>query len=365
MSPIKGLTDVPRRMPRIGKIHLGIKVKNKQGVEHPKATDYFVFPESGSPGGELLEQLVAEYGEKPKELSVIFPLEDEESIASQYYRCYSRSRGLICRGDGETCLRMVDTGTGDLPSKETKDTELREMTCTGQECPNYKEGQCREIMNLQFMLPKISGIGVWQIDTSSINSIRNINSCLEMIKAVYGRVCMIPLTLALEAISVTPPGGTKKTVNVLNFRSMDNMIEAAIKARKPPMELLIGPPNIEQAEKDVAELWPPAEQDRKLSPDEAAERKTPQEIEVAIDTSEPEPEQPPPDELVGYVNRAWLVESLEKLKASKPETWGDENILAFMLTSYKVSEGNVLKNVAKMDKNAAIHFTKMIEKALG
>jgi len=94
--PIKGLTE-KRRMPRIGKLHLGIKVKNKQGVEHPKAVDYFVYPDEGSPGGELLDQFIKEYGEKPKELPIIFPLGDEESIASQYYRCYSRSRGLVSR----------------------------------------------------------------------------------------------------------------------------------------------------------------------------------------------------------------------------------------------------------------------------
>ena len=265
MSPIKGLTE-SRRMPRVGKIHLGVKVKNKQGVEHPKATDYFVYPTEESAGKELLDQLIKEYGEKPKELPVIFPLEDEEAIASQYYRCYSRSRGLVCRGDGESCTRMIDKETGDLPNKDTKDTELREMPCAGRECPDYQSEKCREVMNLQFMLPKISGIGVWQIDTSSINSIRNINSCLDMIKAVYGRVAMVPLILTLEPMEVTPPGGTKKTVQVLNLKSMDNMIEAAIKARKPPLELIAGPPDDEKAEKDIRELWPQEETDRMLPP---------------------------------------------------------------------------------------------------
>jgi len=289
--PIKGLTE-QRRMPRIGKLHLGIKVKNAKGVEYPKAVDYFVYPAEGSPGSELLDQFKKEYGEKPKELEVIFPLEDEESIASQYYRCYSKSRGLVCRGDGETAMRMIDTTTGDLPNKDSKDTELKEMPCAGRECPDYKKGNCREVMNLQFMLPKISGIGVWQVDSGSINSIRNINSCLEMIKAVYGRVSMIPLLLTIEPIEVTPPGGTKKTVHVLNIRSMDNMIEAAIKARKSPLELIAGPEVVATAEKDIEEMWPPDEEDRKLSLEEAAERKTPKEIaEAAEEKPEAKPEE--------------------------------------------------------------------------
>lgn len=300
--PIKGLTE-RRRMPRIGKIHLGIKVtKNKKGEDcapYPRATDYFVYPGEGSAGYELIDELLKEYGEKPKELPIIFPLEDEEAICSQYYRCYSRSRGLVCRGDGETCMRMIDTDSGDLVNKDSENTELKEMTCEGRECPNYAKGNCREIMNLQFMLPKISGLGVWQIDTSSINSIRNINSCLELIRSVYGRVRMVPLFLSIEPMEVTPPNTKKKTVHVLNLRSMDNMIQAALNARKQPLELILGSVGIEQAQKDVDEAWPPAEQDRMLSTEEAEERMTPEEIESAklaeelFDKREPEVEPEP------------------------------------------------------------------------
>ena len=45
IMPIKSLSDV-RRLPRLGKIHLGVKVKNeKTGAEDPKRVDYFVCPE--------------------------------------------------------------------------------------------------------------------------------------------------------------------------------------------------------------------------------------------------------------------------------------------------------------------------------
>ena len=176
---------------------------------------------------------------------------------------------------------MIDTDTGDLVNKDSLNTQMAEMTCEGRECPNYAKGNCREIMNLQFMLPKISGLGVWQIDTSSINSIRNINSCIELIRAVYGRVRMVPLFLSIEPIEVTPPNVKKKTVHVLNLRSMDSMIQAAINARKTPLELVVGAVGVEQAQKDVDEAWPLDEQERMLSPDEAAERMTPEEIEGA------------------------------------------------------------------------------------
>ncbi len=214
--PIKGLTE-SRRMPRLGKIHLGIKkISDKSGKEYPAAVDYFVCP----------PEVQAVFGEKPKELKIFIPVESEEAWASQFYRCYSRTRGLVCKGDGELAIRMIDTTTGALAWKDdAKTVVMKEVPCQGRECPDYGE-KCKEIMNLQFLLPEVPGIGIWQIDTGSINSIRNINSCADLIRRIYGRVAMIPLILAIEPIEVTlPDTGKKKTVWVLNLRTKDTMIE--------------------------------------------------------------------------------------------------------------------------------------------
>uniref|UniRef100_A0A6M3KN95 Uncharacterized protein n=1 Tax=viral metagenome TaxID=1070528 RepID=A0A6M3KN95_9ZZZZ len=249
--PIKGLTDRPPRLPRVGKIHLGVKVKQEGKAEYPRATDYFVF----DPAHPQYEELVATYGEQPKELRILLPIEDEAKFAQQYYRLYSMTRGLVCKGDGETALRMVDTKTGDVANRNTKDVAMRPVTCAGRECPDYGPRKCGEVMNLQFLLPEVSGFGVWQIDTGSINSIINVNSALELVRGVYGRVSMVPLILALEPMEVVnPDDGKKKTVRVLNIRSQDKMIEAYHKAQMPPLQLVasmgetgeIGPIEAEQ-----------------------------------------------------------------------------------------------------------------------
>jgi len=44
-------------------------------------------------------------------------------------------------------------------------------------------------------MPDVPGAGVWQITTSSINSIININSSIAFIRGIAGRVRMIPLVL--------------------------------------------------------------------------------------------------------------------------------------------------------------------------
>ncbi len=235
MSPISGLTE-SRRLPRVGKIHLGVMVNEGQKNQHPQAKEYFVFPEDHP----QYDDLVKRYGKTPKELDIILPMEEGDKIASQWYRCYSRTRGLICRGDGETCTRMVDKATGALANRDSGEVEWKDMTCTGRECPDYKGKQCREIMNLLFLLPGIPSLGVWQIDTSSINSIRNVNDNLALLRSVLGRISMLPLLLTLEPKEVTPPDGKKKTVRVLNLRSKFELIEAARMAQKSTLELLTG-----------------------------------------------------------------------------------------------------------------------------
>ena len=237
MSPIKGLSE-NRRLIRIGKIHLGIKVKNKNGVEYPKATDYFVCP----------PEVQAVYGEQPDRLNIIIPVEDDEMWCHQYYRQYSMTRGLVCKGDGETCRRMIDRKTGAIANRDSKEVVWKEdLPCPGRDCPDYQAKKCQEVMNLQFLLPRVPGLGVWQIDTGSINSIRNINDNAAMLRAVCDRVSWIPLTLTLEPKEViNPDDGKKKVVRCLNLRHDKGLLEILEARDKPRTTLLIPPPAEDQ-----------------------------------------------------------------------------------------------------------------------
>jgi len=284
--PIKGLSE-QKRLPRLGKIRLGIKkISPRTKREYPSATDYFVCP----------PEVQAIYGEQPKRLDVIIPLEDEEVWASQYYRQYSRSRGLVCKGDGETCRRMVDTETGDVAGRDTKEVTWSEGgTCEGMNCPDYKSKACQEVMNLQFLLPKVPGLGVWQIDTGSINSIRNINNCATMIRAMCGRVSWIPLLLTLEPTEVVnPDDGKKKTVYCMSLRYERSAESLLTDSEKPRLQLLLSAPAddeapedrhfststpekkeevIAKAEDDVHDLWPEPEEEPRMSKAEIKDAK--------------------------------------------------------------------------------------------
>ena len=252
MSPIKGLSD-QLRMPRLGKIHLGVKKLTAKGVEYPTATDYFVCP----------PEVKAVFGDEPKSLPIYIPTEDAEYWASQYYRAYSQSRGLICKGDGSIFQRMIDTTTKEIAGKDSKTVAWVDGTCLGRDCSIYKETrrgfpQCHEMMCLQFMLPDVPGVGVWQIDTGSINSIRNINSEAALIRQICGRINMIPLNLTLEPGETNnPETGKKQTHYFLHLRERSTLHALLDDSRKPLYELLAPPvADLEEAARDIEELWP-------------------------------------------------------------------------------------------------------------
>lgn len=261
--PIEGLSEIVR-IPRLGKIHLGIKAKSQdKGVEYPKATDYFVVP----------DEVEAIYGKKPTELNIMFPVEDPELFAQQWLRAYSRTQGLICIGSGVDARRKIDLATGAIADHQTKQWEWREMTCDPQECPEYQTKRCRRVMNLQFLLPQVPGLGVYQIDTSSFYSIVNINSMIKMLKGILGRCSMIPLTLGLGPVEVSPPGQTKKTVYIMHIKKDIKVAELAQIAQLPPGKVLIPEPETEEPPEDLfpeGVITEPAEapKDEDLFPEE-------------------------------------------------------------------------------------------------
>ena len=169
---IKGLSSI-RRLPRLDKIRLGIKkVSAKSGKEYPFETKFFVCP----------AEIRKFYGDEPKELNIMFPLNDPEALFPQCYKWYGSGKGLKCRGDGISALRLND---------ETH--EMEEQKCP---CELLEDGKCKQVASLSFMMPSIKIGGVYQIDLSSYHSIVDINSGLDYAMAMLGgRIAMVPFIL--------------------------------------------------------------------------------------------------------------------------------------------------------------------------
>lgn len=171
ITRIKGLSD-KRRLPRLGKIRLGIKKKSaKTGAEYPAEVPYFVVP----------DEVKKVYGDKPTELDVMLPLDDIDTIFPVSYKFYGSGKGLKCNGDGEIAYCV-----------DEKTKEMTEIKCP---CENLEKGKCKQTGNLSVMLQKINVGGVYQINTSSFNSIVDMASGIDYVKALIGRVAMVPLKL--------------------------------------------------------------------------------------------------------------------------------------------------------------------------
>ena len=235
------------KLPRLGKVHLGKKVQKAGGVEHPQATDYFVVKADNSTPEAHAEAFKAVYGDKPNELDIMFASEDEEAFASQFLRYYSRG-GLLCRGDGQEAVARIDRTTGAFVDSDSKpdDVFLAAVPCSD-ECPKRAEGRCRPVLCLQFILPSVDGLGVWQIDTSSFHSQRNLLSQIELIKGLLGRISLVPLKLRLVPLTVQPLGLPKKVVNVLQLQVEATLFELRRQTLALPM------PQVAMAALDDAE----------------------------------------------------------------------------------------------------------------
>jgi hypothetical protein len=238
---IKGISE-RRRLPRLGKIRLGEKGISQSGAEYPKKLDYFACP----------DEVQAVHGEQPRELEIMFPVDSSDVIFPQFLKRYGKSKGLICKGDGENAV-ATDESTG----------EMTEIACDPDECEHYGKRHCRRVASLQFMLPRVPGFGVYQIDTTSYNSIVNLNSCFDMIRGLCGQISGIPLVLKLEPreVQVKDKGGKpqKQIVYVLSLTSRQTIARLLERSRTRPREIMGGDLRVEKPSDDQpTDLYPGA-----------------------------------------------------------------------------------------------------------
>ena len=219
-TQIAGLSEA-RRLPRIGKIRLGTKVLSRAGKEIPKELEYFLLPEPGADEAPSVREAFARfrkaYGERPREIEVVLPHEEVSVFFPQRYKCYGAS-GLRCVGDGVTAERI-----GRAMGKEGEEAgEFFEVACpTPDECDFAHAHGCRPVGSLFVILPRVSLGGCFQIDVSGVNSILNVNSAIDHIRSVCGRVAGLVVRrgdevfvpLILKRVPTSTQGGGRTSIH--------------------------------------------------------------------------------------------------------------------------------------------------------
>ena len=249
---IKGLSEV-RRLPRLGKIRLGIKKKTAKGVEYPAEVDHFILdPQTPSEfeNKKLQEEFIKLYGEQPKSINIMFPVASPDVYFPQFYKRYGSSTALKCKGDGEIASCGTSEFASGLEVIGQDEMGLTKVKCYGKECIYYKARECTEVGVLQILLPDVPGAGVWQISTGSFHSIVNLNSCIDYITAVCGRAHMIPLILERRMQEIAYEG--RKTKHYILHINMDfKLADLQRFALIDPTKMLLDLPAPEAEKEDI------------------------------------------------------------------------------------------------------------------
>lgn len=222
---IPGVTD-RARLPRLGVIRLGEKRESKSGKEYPAALDHFNFRDCP----ELAEM----FGNECRELyPVMLPADDEEIWFPTSRSAYGQS-GLYCRcSDGETAIRVFKPEDPQSvaylksrPEIKVEPGDLFELPCPAEACVWQQKGACKNLGRLFIMLPNVPRFGVYEIRTSSFNSIVNVLNVARAVHNMIGRVTGVPFALRIDPIQVQPDGKAK-TVHVLNLECRASLVQLA------------------------------------------------------------------------------------------------------------------------------------------
>lgn len=229
---IKGLSD-KRRLPRLGKIRLGMLKTSANGKTYPSEVSHFVVP----------PEVAKVYGETPTELDIMFPVEDEGTFFPQAYKLYGSSQNLKCKGDGETATKL-DPETG----------ELTEVPCPCELADT--KGGCGPKGCLMVLLPKVSLGGVYQIDTGSMANMITINSYVDYLRCLIGQVAMVPLKLRRIEQKLKGPDGKMSKHYLLQIEFVGNAQE--VRALRSGLLFGAAPAAVEKP-RDLIELEAPKE----------------------------------------------------------------------------------------------------------
>jgi hypothetical protein len=197
----------------------------------------------------------------------MLPLDDLDAVFPVSYKFYGSGKGLKCNGDGEIAYFANDV---------TKETEERKCPCE-----NLTNGKCKQSGTLSVMLQKINVGGIYQITTSSFNSIVDLASGIDYVKALIGRVAMVPLKLKRVATE-THHDEMKQTHYTLQL-IMDANIDAINQLRGDTIRVLEHTSRIALPE--------PVNENPELDP-----------VDIIVDEETPEAPMPPPEEVPPQAN---------------------------------------------------------------
>jgi Recombination directionality factor-like len=209
---IKGAILQPR-LQELGKIKIGRKgperkSSNGRTFRVPEKLDHFVVTTNERDNdGDLIEDtnLALILAKNPRELDIAL-LSNDPNVNMPTYLGYYISRQCFCFGDGVTGWR-APTKEDERGKRVIVEGDRLPCTCP---CPYFDEtegARCKAngILSVQLVKARVLG-GVYRFRTTSVNSISNILSSMELIKLYTGGILAgLPLSMTLSPMTKDIP----------------------------------------------------------------------------------------------------------------------------------------------------------------
>lgn len=283
------------RWPRAGKIRLGTAVRNAAKSEEfgrdiytPKKADHYIVreDESGITSAEAARAFADAYPGEPRSLRFLLVGETPDDVMEGAWRVYGSNK-LKRRCDGETCSERTATGGW----RETA------CICKADNIAPTSRDHCTLTYQVSLVLPEVAVPGIWQIDTGSDISSRNMAAWIAMIYELRGSLRGIEGDLRLVEQHVAPAAlkGKSSTVYVLKPEARGATVK----------QLLAGGGGLELGGAGRAELPAPSADfvpereldrsghDETPAPDHLPEEPAPRDPAGRADAApDPEPEKP-------------------------------------------------------------------------
>lgn len=214
------------RIPRVGKLRLGIKIERMRddgsAFSYPSKVDYFVVNEDASTSRQSAESFHAVYGDEPRELDIVLPAPHTEDVLEGAYRQYGTGGKLKrkCTGPDGQCVTRDDAGDWNAGACwcEANNIPLEVKNKKGEMVKNPERCQLR--YTLTVMLMRVAGVGCWQLDTGSVMAGEGLTASLRMLEQFRGHLQGAQATLRVVPKQVAP-GGKATTVYIVELGSLD------------------------------------------------------------------------------------------------------------------------------------------------
>lgn len=206
-------------LPEIGRLHIGMKVKNQYGKEYPTSVDYFI------PSGKYADMFTTALGNKPNTIAIIFPDDNPEKVCNERFEYRNEKGELVARGDGSVFEIWDGKKYAPYPVDKYPDIMQQVAERNPKKPRNENDNGWDVTLTLRFIIPAVRGVvGVWNLTTKArASSISNLRNSFDAVQAMRGTVTNSVFDLMVHFHKSNKPGQNSR-YPVLDLVCNDNGI---------------------------------------------------------------------------------------------------------------------------------------------